>query len=310
MRILGTAGPAGWPEAGCGCVSCERLRSAGEHRSPTRVVLRDGRELPPGGSAPGVLHASPDPVPYGGAGPYDVVVFDVSRPETLGRLRRDGLAGDATDVIAVGLDHRLPSMAELERRLRFWGARAVPDGTEPAGEVPARPAPPRRTLILGGSRSGKSAEAELRLLAEPYVTYVATGPAAGDDPGWRARVAAHVERRPAHWETVETTDPVPLLREATGCLLIDGIGTWLAAVHDECDGWNGGDVTPRVEEFVEAWRRTRARVVAVSDEAGMGVVPATASGRLFRDALGRLNQRLAAESEEAALVVAGRVVAL
>ncbi|MFC7732990.1 bifunctional adenosylcobinamide kinase/adenosylcobinamide-phosphate guanylyltransferase [Actinomadura keratinilytica] len=67
---------------------------------------------------------------------------------------------------------------------------------------------------------------------------------------------------------------------------------------------------PRLDELVEAWRGASAHVVAVSDEVGLSPVPATASGRAFRDLLGRLNQRLAAESEEAALVVAGRVVEL
>ncbi|WP_182878156.1 bifunctional adenosylcobinamide kinase/adenosylcobinamide-phosphate guanylyltransferase [Microbispora sp. H10670] len=181
---------------------------------------------------------------------------------------------------------------------------------------------PRRTLLLGGSRSGKSEEAELRLAAEPEVTYVATGPSGGDDPDWLARVRAHRERRPAHWRTVETTDLAAVLSGDRGTFLVDGIGTWLAAVFDECGAWPD-DARPedlrrlaldRVEArcsvLVDAWRSTRARVVAVSDETGLGVVPATAAGRLFRDALGRLNQALARESEEVALVVAGRVVPL
>ena len=62
--------------------------------------------------------------------------------------------------------------------------------------------------------------------------------------------------------------------------------------------------------LTSAWRQTEAHVVAVSDEAGLGVVPGTPAGRLFRDELGRLNQALAAESEEAELVVAGRIVPL
>ncbi|MEV5504612.1 bifunctional adenosylcobinamide kinase/adenosylcobinamide-phosphate guanylyltransferase, partial [Nonomuraea fuscirosea] len=61
---------------------------------------------------------------------------------------------------------------------------------------------------------------------------------------------------------------------------------------------------------VAAWGQAPRPVVAVSDEVGMGVVPATASGRAFRDALGRLNERLAAESEYVALVVAGRPLEL
>nr|WP_221473261.1 bifunctional adenosylcobinamide kinase/adenosylcobinamide-phosphate guanylyltransferase [Planomonospora venezuelensis] len=316
----GTAGPYGWPVPGCGCASCARLPAG--HRRPARIAV-DGRMLPPGGSAvtaadgSRLLHVVPGLLP-GGGGVFDVVLMDVlDRPERLGELRREGLAGERTRVVAVGIDHRVPSEAELERRLALWGALAVPDGTvlDTGRPAPARPAPPRRTLLLGGSRSGKSAEAELRLLAEPEVVYVATGPSGGDDPEWLARVRGHRERRPAHWETAETTDLAGLLGSARAPLLIDGLGTWITAVFDECGAWEGGAaarerVEARCDELVAAWRGSRARVVAVSDEVGLGVVPATSSGRAFRDALGRLNQRLAAESEDVALVVAGRLLPL
>src|SRR5690606_18843191 len=110
------------------------------------------------------------------------------------------------------------------------------------------------------------------------------------------------------------SDVAGLLRADGAPLLVDGLGTWLAAVFDECGAWQSraGDaaVARRCDELVAAWRDTARRVVAVSDEVGLGVVPATASGRRFRDALGRLNQRLVAESEEAALVVAGRPIPL
>ncbi len=265
------------------------------------------------------------------AEPFDLVLIDLlDRPERLGDLRRRGLVTERTQVVAVRLDHRIPSEAELDRRLAYWGATAVPDGTVlDTGDPAPAPAPrPRRTLLLGGSRSGKSQEAELRLAGEPDVTYVATGPSGGDDASWLARVKAHRERRPVHWRTVETVraaDLVDLLRTFTGTLLVDGLGTWIASVFDEHAAWPGQDpdrgepapgrgpldrVGEQCEELVEAWRRTTATVVAVSDEVGMGVVPATASGRLFRDALGSLNQRLAAESEEVALVVAGRLLHL
>ena len=84
---------------------------------------------------------------------------------------------------------------------------------------------------------------------------------------------------------------------------------------DDCGGWDDqgsarDELAGRVAELIGAWRQTSAYVVAVSDETGLGVVPATAAGRLFRDELGRLNQALAAESEEAELVVAGRVLPL
>src|SRR5690606_13368461 len=132
------------------------------------------------------------------------------------------------------------------------------------------------------------------------------------DAEWAARVRAHRERRPAHWGTRETTDLAGTVRTATTPLLIDGLGTWLAAVFDEHHAWDG-DRTPvdqRCGELVNAWRQAHGRVVAVSDEVGMSVVPATASGRAFRDALGRLNERLAAESEDVTLVVAGRPLPL
>ena len=170
-------------------------------------------------------------------------------------------------------------------------------------------------LVLGGARSGKSERAELRLAGEPEVTYVATGRHGADDPDWAARVAAHRARRPPWWRTAETTDLAGLLGTARGALLIDGIGTWLAAALDECGAWEGGGagrekLAGRIAELVGAWRQTGAHVVAVSDETGLGVVPATPAGRLFRDELGRLNQALAAESEEAELIVAGRILPL
>ncbi|MEU7746921.1 bifunctional adenosylcobinamide kinase/adenosylcobinamide-phosphate guanylyltransferase [Nonomuraea sp. NPDC049158] len=243
-----------------------------------------------------------------------MLVDPLDRPERIGLLRRAGLVGGGTQVVAVGLDHRVRSEEELSRRLALWNVRAVPDGTTLDTALAAPPAPtqPRRVLLLGGSRSGKSAEAELRLAAEPYVTYVATGSRGEGDGEWAARVRAHRERRPAHWATVETTDLTGAIRAATTPLLVDGLGTWLAAVFDECGAWEGdrAPVAERCDELVAAWRGTTQRIVAVSDEVGMGVVPATASGRAFRDELGRLNERLADESEYVALVIAGRPVRL
>ena len=68
---------------------------------------------------------------------------------------------------------------------------------------------------------------------------------------------------------------------------------------------DGPDLDGRVDELCAAWQATARRVVAVSDEVGSGVVPASEAGRRFRDALGRLNQRLAAAADDEHLVVAG-----
>ena len=264
------------------------------------------------------------PVPPPDAAPYDVAFLDVlGDPAQLGWLRARGLITADTITAVAFADHRVPSEGELERRCGFWRVRLVGDGDVVSPDRSAQKGlkglnGTRRVLVLGGARSGKSERAELRLAGEPDVTYVATAPnspVSRDDPDWAARVAAHRARRPAWWRTAETTDLAGLLATARGALLIDGIGTWLAAVLDDCGGWDGGggardELAGRIAELIGAWRQTSAHVVAVSDETGLGVVPATPAGRLFRDELGRLNQALAAESEEAELVVAGRVLPL
>jgi len=83
---------------------------------------------------------------------------------------------------------------------------------------------------------------------------------------------------------------------------------WPAGLDEA--GWAGDMLDERIAQLVEAWRQARSYVVAVSDETGLGVVPETPAGRMFRDWLGRVNQALAAESEQTELVVAGLVVSL
>lgn len=172
------------------------------------------------------------------------------------------------------------------------------------------------TLVLGGVRSGKSRYAEQLLRGHTAVTYVAPGPVPdGSDPEWAARVARHRADRPAGWTTLETTDLVGALRTATTPLLVDCLGTWLARVVDDLEGWETPSATSaalgrQVSELVEAWASAAVDVVAVTNEVGLGVVPATVSGGLFRDELGRLNARLSAVSDRVCLVVAGRVLDL
>lgn len=256
---------------------------------------------------------------------YDLVLAEAAFGDRddlaaeLRHLRVNGAVTDDTAVIAVHLSHHSPP--DLERRLARWGARVVDDGTElvlgPGAHRPAphRPAP-RRTLVLGGARSGKSATAERLLQADPAVTYLAAGAAPDDtDPEWSARVQVHRDRRPTGWTTTETTDVAGALRAARQPVLLDSVGTWLTAVLDQAGAWDQREgwrarVDREVTELVAAWRAAPTTTVAVSDEVGAGVVPATASGRLFRDELGRLNSRLAEESERVLLVVAGREIDL
>lgn len=210
--VIGTGGARGWPEDGCRCASCMRARSAGVRRAPGRVLVDDWLEVVPGGpvlpgtgpsraaalhiqrlpgglditSADGtrlLLAAGPGevPEPQPGAGAYDLALLDLlASPAQLGRLRASGLVHHSTAVAALYTDHRVSSPAEMARRCQLWGADQAHDGqliTGPAAaDRPVATARPHRTLIIGGARSGKSTEAELRLSGEPQVTYVAAGP--------------------------------------------------------------------------------------------------------------------------------------
>lgn len=176
-----------------------------------------------------------------------------------------------------------------------------------------------RVLVTGGVRSGKSRHAE-SLLLPPYLptgapmTYLACGPQR-DDPDWAARVAAHRERRPGAWVTVETTDAAAALMQATGPVLLDCLGTWLTAQLDELDAWEAPEaewaeaLEVRVAALESAWAAT-PHVVAVTNEVGWGVVAAYRSGRVFADRLGWVNQRVAARATRVDLVVAGQVLTI
>ncbi|BBC37117.1 Adenosylcobinamide kinase/adenosylcobinamide-phosphate guanylyltransferase [Streptomyces graminofaciens] len=280
------------------------------------VTGPDGQRLlylPPGAAPAGLEEQSVEP--------YGMVLADVvGRPDALARLRAVGAIGATTDVVAVHLDHDVPPGAELPRRLAAAGARAVPDGvTLTVGVYEDVPDVPRRTLVLGGARSGKSVEAERRLEAFPDVLYVATGGTRNGDGEWAARVAAHRERRPGSWRTAETCDLVPLLKDDDGApLLVDCLSLWLTDAMDAVGAWDdaewagGGEraLRARVTELCAAVRQTRRTVVAVSNEVGSGIVPATASGRRYRDELGRLNAAFAQECEHVLLVVAGQALPL
>jgi adenosyl cobinamide kinase/adenosyl cobinamide phosphate guanylyltransferase len=159
------------------------------------------------------------------------------------------------------------------------------------------------TLVLGGTRSGKSEVAE-RLVAAAAggapVTYVATGRPVDDDMS--ERILAHRGRRPAAWVTLEVGPDLPnRLRSLTGPALVDSLGTWVAS-HEGLD--------PDAAALGAALIGRDGDTVVVSEEVGLGVHPPTEVGRRFADALGALNRSVADIADRVLLVVAGRVLRL
>ncbi|HEY1729361.1 MAG TPA: bifunctional adenosylcobinamide kinase/adenosylcobinamide-phosphate guanylyltransferase [Candidatus Baltobacteraceae bacterium] len=179
------------------------------------------------------------------------------------------------------------------------------------------------TFITGPVRSGKSALAQrLALRSGRGIVFCATAALDVDDEEWSARIARHQAERPSDWTTIETAVPggkdlVTALdgAQANQIVVVDSIGTWLADVmgrhplgtsvvewHDQIEA-HASRLTSTLEQCA-------ADVIVISEEAGWGVVPVHVSGRVFRDVLGRTNQRLCAMANDAFLVVAGAAIDL
>ncbi|MFC7546255.1 bifunctional adenosylcobinamide kinase/adenosylcobinamide-phosphate guanylyltransferase [Plantactinospora sp. GCM10030261] len=166
-------------------------------------------------------------------------------------------------------------------------------------------------LVLGGIRSGKSEFAESLVREAGRVRYVATAADAGpDDPEWTARLEAHRGRRPENWDTEEAdADPARLIQLVTEArpdetLLVDDLGGWVTSLLDPAH--QPADDVATIAELAGAVRDSAARLVLVSPEVGLSMVPLTPLGRAFADALGATNQAVAAACDAVALVVAGQ----
>lgn len=171
----------------------------------------------------------------------------------------------------------------------------------------------RLVLVLGGARSGKSAFAErlARVEAGDEVLYIATATVTDDEMA--ARIARHRAARPARWETVELpTGAGDTLRQRGNLppvLLLDCL-TLLLSTPAFTDPNLSADAieahaTAEVEGLLHLCEAYSGTLIVVSNEVGMGLHPNSALGRIYRDALGRANQRLAAYAEVAYLMVAG-----
>lgn len=157
-------------------------------------------------------------------------------------------------------------------------------------------------LVLGGASSGKSAFAEALVTGQgrPRV-YVATAEAW--DVEMQAKIARHREARGPGWRTIEAPrDLVGALRDVRPAetVLIDCATLWLSNLL-----LAQADLAEEEERLLDALRTCPAPIVVVSNEVGFGIVPDTPLGRRFRDAQGRLNQRLAASADMVVFVAAG-----
>ncbi|MGC4788805.1 bifunctional adenosylcobinamide kinase/adenosylcobinamide-phosphate guanylyltransferase [Micromonospora sp. DT178] len=166
-------------------------------------------------------------------------------------------------------------------------------------------------LVLGGIRSGKSEFAESLVADAPTVRYVATAADAPvDDAEWAARLAAHRARRPETWTTEETADDPRRLADVIASagpnetLLVDDLGGWATVLLDPAH--QPADDTATIAELAAAVRSCAARLVLVSPEVGLSLVPTTPLGRAFTDALGAANRAVADACDAVVLVVAGQ----
>ncbi|MET7969739.1 bifunctional adenosylcobinamide kinase/adenosylcobinamide-phosphate guanylyltransferase [Micromonospora sp. NPDC005305] len=166
-------------------------------------------------------------------------------------------------------------------------------------------------LVLGGIRSGKSEFAESVVADAPTVRYVATAPEGDpEDTEWATRLAAHRARRPGSWTTEETAADPGRLAEVIAAagpnetLLVDDLGGWVTVLLDPAH--QPADDTATIAELAAAVRASAARLVLVSPEVGLSLVPTTPLGRAFTDALGATNRAVAEACDAVALVVAGQ----
>ena len=229
------------------------------------------------------------PVP-GATGHHGLASFAT----TIATLRRAEAIDDGTRIVAIHLGHGNPAPSILRARLEAMGSRTLAGRRGDPTSVTLRRLPlhvPRRTLVLGGARSGKSIAAERLLAAAPAVVYVRDGdlmmrPTSSGASGSRCTRA----RRPANWTTIETTElaePVgraraPTIRRCSSTASRVAVGAMMERVglwSDDDDATTAESADAELAKasrisLVLAWRTTAARVVAVSNEVGSGVVPA------------------------------------
>lgn len=175
---------------------------------------------------------------------------------------------------------------------------------------PVPPSGARRILVLGGARSGKSTFVEdLARRRGGAVSMIATAEAFDEEMA--ERIEAHRKSRPADWTTVEEPIRVDEALSAVpsdDTAILDCVTVWLGNMFHH--GRTREDAEDVIMRFIGVMARRSGSTLIVSNEVGMGIVPATESGRLYRDTLGRVNARLASDVDSTILMIAGRFLEL
>lgn len=165
------------------------------------------------------------------------------------------------------------------------------------------------TLVLGGARSGKSRYALDLAAGVGRVLFVATAQAGDHD--MERRIQAHREQRPNHWDTLEESTAIAEAMtgrlNAYDTIVLDCLTLWVSnlLLLDRGAPSASIDVASETRRLLDLYRSGDASWVVVSNEVGLGVVPATELGRVYADELGRVNQTVAAESDEVFFMAAG-----
>ena len=162
------------------------------------------------------------------------------------------------------------------------------------------------TFLIGGARSGKSSLA-VRLASAVDGPVVVVATAEGRDDEMAERIRAHRASRPDGWETVEA--PIELLDAVDGagedaCVILDCLTLWVSNAIEA--GASGEQIDAEARTVASILAGRPASSVVVSNEVGLGIVPANALARTYRDVLGRVNASFAAEASRSLFVVAGR----
>ena len=172
--------------------------------------------------------------------------------------------------------------------------------------------PKQLTLILGGARSGKSAFAERLARAAKNVLFVATAEPLDDDMA--RRIAAHRRARPAHWRTLEEplnlAAAIPPALANADIVLLDCLTLWVSNMLLKAEtaldpAAAEAAILAAATELLDICETSNAAWILVSNEVGLGVVPASPLGRAYRDALGKVNALAAARADKVYLMTAG-----